>query len=194
MKTKILLTFGLLAAVTALAALPTYKTISASGTSAAAAIFQHDPNSQIRVVSAIVSSDLATSTLSFYTGTTAHYLTATNAAADTSIQVESTNGIANSALLYIATPSSNFVVTVSGFTSPTNVTVSALGAAAPIGSEVEVLSAATPVLQVGAITNKVFSSEALFVGNYGRAVYVKQTGTSHASLDAVSAHYDSQSQ
>lgn len=198
MKTKLKILGGFCAlalCVSAFAALPTYKTISASGTSSATGIFPHDPNSQIRITTAVVSSDLATSKLSFYTGTTAHYLTATNASGATSIQVESTNGIASSALLYLSVPGvSNFVVTVSGFTSPTNVTVSACGAACPVGTEVEVLSAASPVFTTGAITNKIISGEALFVGNYGRAVYVTQTGTSYSSLDAVSAHYDAQSQ
>ena len=106
----------------------------------------------------IDNADNATNNLNFLTGVTAHYLITNNAAGDTSICLESTNGVLSTSLLYVSTATSNFVVAVSGFTSKSNVTVGAMGAAAVPGAEVEVLGPAT-VVNVGAKTNNIIGRQ-----------------------------------
>lgn len=179
----------------ALAQLPTFKSSAATGSTSAAIIFPQGPSSQIRVVSTILSSDLSTSILSLYSGTTAHYVTVanTNLGTSTSLIVESTNGMSTGSLLYLQGVNSNVVVTISSFSSPTNIVTSAnIGCAQAVGSEVEVLS--SPILLgCGAVSNKVYASDGLFVGNYGRCVYATLNGTS-ACTNYITVHYDGQSQ
>jgi len=179
-------------AAAAIAALPTFLSKAATGSTVARAIFPQDPTSQIRVVSAISSSDLSSSTLKFYSGGTATYTVATNATSSTNLYVASTNGFALNNVVYVQGTGSNVVATVTSLVSSTNVGLSAaIGANVGLNCEVEILGSALPTLAVGATTNKTFASDGLVVGNYGRALVVEQTGTGYSSLDSVTVHYDS---
>lgn len=172
------------------AQLPTYKSSHATGTTAATNIFVPSPQSQIRLVSDIATSDLATSGITYYTGTTAHYVTAGTNANSTTIFLESTNGFGTGSLVYIQGATSNVVMTLSSLaTNGVAIMTAAIPFATTNNQEVEILSAG-PTYGVGAATNKVYSSEALYVGNYGRAVVAVTTGTSACTND-ISAHYDS---
>jgi hypothetical protein len=64
-----------------------------------------------------------------------------------------------------------------------------LGIAQLVNAEVEVLGNSIP-LALGAITNRIISSDGLYVGNYGRCVYAVATGTSACALNALTVHYD----
>jgi hypothetical protein len=156
----------------------------------------------VRLVSLIAQSDLSSSVVKLYSGTTARFVgVADTNISDTIMLLDSTNGLASSALVYVQGATSNVVSTVSSFTT-TNiggvvygyVVLSAgIGIAQLINAEVEVLG--PPVtLSLGAKTNNVWASDGLFVGNYGRAVYATVNGTANCQLNAATCHYDSQSQ
>ncbi len=105
-------------------------------------------------------------------------------------------------LLYIQGATSNVVGTVSSSFTTTNISgvtygyllmSAAVGIPQLVNAEAEILG--TPVtFSMGLKTNNVWASDALFVGNYGRAVYVALDGTSDSLLNAVTVHYDAQSQ
>jgi hypothetical protein len=172
--------------------LPTFVSKTVAGTTAANIIIPQTATGQIRVVSAQPLSDLSSSLLSFYTGGTAHYTTATNSTSGTNIVLESTAGLTSTSLLYIQTPTSNFVMTAN-FTNATVVGfATTLPANVTIGDEVEVLTAG-PVAPVGANTFRLYSSDGLFVGNYGRCVYATLNGTSLCT-NSLSWHVDGTSQ
>ena len=73
--------------------IPTYKTLSATGTTTATVYFAESPYQQVRVVSAFATSDQSTADLKFYTGTTPMTVAYTNAAG-TQVGVAATNGFA----------------------------------------------------------------------------------------------------
>jgi hypothetical protein len=105
---KLLLLGAVIGAVagTALANLPTYKTVSATGNSSVGAqvLFPADANSQIRVVDVAYSWDTTTAAglLQFSTGSTAYYQTFTNAATTSQTNfINSTNGLAPNGLLIL---------------------------------------------------------------------------------------------
>ena len=199
MKNKILI--GLCAIGVALVALgqtvlPTYKSFSVTGTTNAIVVVPQSPTAQVRIISAIESSDLASSTLSLYSGGTSHYVTTGATNTNTIVVLESTNGISTSSLLYIQGSSSNGVFAISAVGS-NYVTLSqswlnggtTLGFVANSNAEVEVLSAG-PVLSVGAANFKSYVSDGLYVGNYGRAAVAVLTGTA-AATNNIGVHYDS---
>ena len=187
--------------------LPTFKTMSAAGATNAWVVFPQGPNSQVRVVSALSTSDLSTGTLTFYSGTTARYVTIpeTNA---TILYLDNTNGLVAGGYIYVQGTTSNWVALVTSYTTTnawagTGTTITNVyGVVTPsmqvpvtqaLNAEVEVLGNSVTI-NTGAKTNQMFASDAVYVGNYGRAVYAVQTGTANAALPAISAHYDGYSQ
>jgi hypothetical protein len=205
---SLLLTLSL-AALTASAQsyIPTYKSFAATNTTTTAVIVPHQATSQARVVSVIASSDLASSSVTFYSGSTARYVAYANTnTASPYLYLDSTNGLtATNVLLYVAGASSNIVGTIAAIAT-TNVVVSGItntygqvtltanvGFATPLNTEVELLATGA-TLGLGATTNKFYGSEALYVGNYGRALYITTTGTAACRLDSVTVHYDGASQ
>jgi hypothetical protein len=99
-----LLTFAFGLQRSALANIPTYRTLSAYGnnTLPATAIFPADPNSQIRIVSVNYSSDIASGLMNFSSGTTAFSLIWTNPTTSwTTNVITSTNGLAAGAGLFL---------------------------------------------------------------------------------------------
>lgn len=174
--------------------LPTFKTFTATNVGSTNIIIPQSTTSQIRIVSIIASSDLSSSTVSLYSGTTAHYVNTANAStAATTIVLESTNGVIAGSLLYVQGATSNVVATVSSVAGSTATISAALGIAQTVGMEVEVLSAPIP-LGLGSKTYNVWASDGLFVGNYGRCVYATVTGTTFCRFDALTVHYDASSQ
>jgi hypothetical protein len=197
-----------LIAGTAFGQLPTFATFSGTGTSAANVIIPQKPTSQVRVVSLIAQSDLASSAINIYSGTTARSIAqATTNIASTILILDATNGLASSALLYVQGATSNVVATLSSWTQTniwsgvgtiTNtlgyvVLTGALGIPQTVNMEVEVLGNQVTLGQ-GATTNRVYASDGLYVANYGRAAYVTVNGTSNCGLQSVTVHYDAQSQ
>ena len=181
-----------LACATARAALPTFKTLSQTNTTQAFVIFPQDPNSQIRLVNVIASSDLASSKLTVLNGTTARYVTVTNVAASTSLTLDATNGLTAGCALYVQGAGSNVIAQVSTINNSTNVTLTGnLGIPVGLNYEVEVMTTNVPSLLIGGNTNKTFSSDGLFVGNYGRALELFVNGTAACSIDTATVHYDS---
>ena len=205
-RTFAILTVGLLAAVTALATLPTYKTVNAygNGTAGAVAYLASDPNSQIRVIYVSYGSDTNNAVLNFTTGTTAFWQTATNlVSSSVTNQISGTNGLSANATLilehngvpYTATVSSWNQSTNAGPNGGTNVVLGSGGWAvnASVGDNVYLMSSATAI-PIGKGTN-VLAGDAIFVGNYGRPVQAQLTpALASNSLYSVSSHYDSQSQ
>lgn len=195
---KLFIIASMLACVSALAALPTYKSTSASGSTAATAYFPADPNSQVRVVGYNATSDKAGSVMSFTTGTTAFYVTATNlATSSVTNYINSTNGLANSATLVVQHAGACYANTISSYGTNTSGAFVVLasggwGVATSVNDDVYLMSSATTI-PVGATTS-VQNGEAVYVGNYGRPVKVTLDGTSACAINAISAHYDSQSQ
>jgi hypothetical protein len=198
MKNRILILAGTfaLAAVSAFAGLPTYKSTSASGTTAATAYFPADPNSQVRVVGYNATSDKSASVMSFTTGTTAYSVTITNAATSSVTNyINTTNGLANSAVLVLQHAGTDYQNTISSYSTNVNGSFVVLasggwGVSTSVGDDVYLMSAATTV-PCGATTS-IQNGEAVYVGNYGRPVAAKLDGTSACAINAISAHYDGQ--
>ena len=201
-KTLTSLAVGLLFAVTALGALPTYKTLSAYGNSTAGALvyFPSDPNSQIRLIYVNWGDDKAGNKLNFYTGVTAYSQALTNAASSSVTNaINSTNGLAANASLILEHGGVPYPATLSSLsTNAAGQPVLVLGSGgwgvnASVGDNIYLMSTATSI-PIGVGTNA-FAGDALFTGNYGRPVEVTiDTATATNSLYSVSAHYDSQSQ
>ena len=93
----------------------------------------------------------------------------------------------------VGTVSSFTTTNISGTTYGYLVMSAALGIPQVLNAEAEIL--ASPVtFSLGAKTNQVWASDGLFVGNYGRAVYVTVNGTANCQISAATVHYDSMSQ
>ena len=186
----IILAFTALLSLAAIAQTqPVYITQTASGTTTAAVCFASSPLQQIRLVSAIATSDLAGSTLCFRTGVTPHTAAYTNGATTKSFGVASTNGFSVGDWILIETAAglwTNGIIT--GFTTNTNVICQMNLIATVPGDQIYNLSAATS-LPIGA-TTATYGSEAIYVGNRGRPVFVYANGTSSITLNGITARYE----
>ena len=201
-----ILAVGLVAGVTAFAALPTFRSFSGYGNAAApATVFcPEDPNSQVRVIYVSYGSDTNIAQINFSSGGTAYYVTTTNqAATSTTNLLNSTNGLAPSGVLVLQHGGTCYSATIASWFSNTNAapyggTGVVLGAngwnvATSPGDEVELMQTALPI-PVYATTN-VLSGDAVFTGNYGRIVEVQFSSCLTTDrLYSVQTHYDSQSQ
>lgn len=213
MRNKILLAVATVTlAVSAFAALPTYKTFSSVGNAAAPSTvyFPFDPNSQVRVIYANYNTDTNNSALAFTTGTTPYYITTTNQlTSSTTNLLNSTNGLAAGATLVLQHNGTCYSSTVSSWFNNANpapyggigvvLASGGWGVATAVGDEVELMSSATtipaPAAANNATTTAAISGDALFVGNYGRIVAETITPAfSTNKLNSTSAHYDSASQ
>lgn len=167
---------------------PVYETKTASGTTTSVCYFATSPFQQARVVQAIATSDLATSVLTFKSGTTPMTCAYTNPV-DVNFGVAATNGFFVGDFVIVETAAGAITnAQITGFTKATNMIFKDKIMATVPGDMVYRLGAAT-TLPVGAAT-KVYSGEAIFVGNRGRPIMVKVDGTSACSLDAISARYE----
>ena len=168
---------------------PTFVSYTGSGTTTAWVQCASSPMQQIRVVQAIASSDLAGANLLFSSGTVLNTITKSNALGAT-IDVAYTNGFAVGDLVILE--KANGTVTnaqIASFTGATNITFSFNIPQTLVGDQIYKMSPPEK-LWVGVITNRVFSGEAIFVGNRGRPVQVLVNGTSACSLDAITARYE----
>jgi len=193
MKKILIIAASLALAAVAHAASPTYTTLANNGNAAspASVIFKAAPQQQIRLVSCNWNSDSNTAVLSFTTGVGAYYTPITNAAADTNLYVNTTNGFTASSALVVQTPAGLVTnVTVSSLINATNVGLSAaIGLALPPNSQVFIMSSAT-TLPVGATTNWQ-GSEAVYVGSVDRPVRVVLTPALVTNrLNGVTARYE----
>ena len=183
-----------MACLSAVAGSPTYTSLTGSGTTSAEVIFPADPVLQVRVVGLIGSSDKATSKASFWPGSTLVTVTYTNSGpSSTNIYVGGYTGIATNDLIVVSTGATNRTLTVYGLANNTNLMVTgALGfALTPNAAQVfDLGSAAGASVGIGANTNKVYASEAIYVAPRGRPLRVVLDGTAYSSLDSVTAHYD----
>ncbi|MGH8022433.1 MAG: hypothetical protein ACRED1_02545, partial [Limisphaerales bacterium] len=197
-------------AVPARAALPTYHTFSGYGnsTTPATVILPADPNSQIRVVTILYTSDNAGAQFTFSSGSTAYAEAWTNLASSTITNIiDSTNGLAAGSVLILqhggadytnsvvswgnvdtnlySYPLTNaaFVVTGSG----------GFGVSPTVGDSLYLMTG--PQSWYAGATTNALNGDDIFSGNYGRPVMV-QLGPATATnrLNSVSAHYDSASQ
>lgn len=168
--------------------LPVYTTLSSSGTTTSVLFFASSPLQQCRIVQAIATSDAASSWVTFKTGTTPLSITKSNAA-DTTIDVARTNGFAVNDFV-ILEQSTGWVTNaqIASFTGATNITFKWNVPITLPGDQIYKLGTAT-ALPVGA-ANKVYSGEAIFVGNRGRPIQVIVNGTSACSLDAITGRYE----
>lgn len=193
MKNIISIGLGLCLAFSACAqTIPSFKSLTATGTTNASLLFPQAPTSQPRLVTAIESSDLATSQLLIFQGTTAHATTAAATPSSTNLVLESTNGLTTSSILYIQAVGTNLVLTNNSLSATGPGFATALPTNVLAGSEVEILTLAQ-TLGVGANVYKVYGSDGLFVGNYGRALWLVLNGTTYATNYAT-IHYDATSQ
>ncbi|MCX6915756.1 MAG: hypothetical protein NT167_22375 [Verrucomicrobia bacterium] len=168
---------------------PTYTTLNASGTTTATVYFATSPFMQVRVVTAIASSDLATANLTLRTGVTPLTIIKTNTAG-TTIDVAATNGFATGDWVLVETAAGVLTNgTIASFTGATNIVFGGNVCATVPGDQIYRLS--SPVtLSVGAVTNKTYTGDMIYVGNRGRPVVVKINGTSGCTLDAITARYE----
>jgi hypothetical protein len=201
----------LLSGVAALAASPTYKTMSASGNAAspASVTFPADPyGTQVRVIGVNYSTDTNNSVLSFASGTTVYTQTATNqATSSVTNQINSTNGLSVGATLVLQHGGVCYANTVltwnqsTNIASPyqgTNVVLNSGGwaVAASAGDPVYLMGAATtlpaPAASSGSTTSAAVNGEAIYVGSLaGRPVTVTITPAFATNkLNSVTAHYD----
>ncbi|MEI8288673.1 MAG: hypothetical protein WCH99_04325 [Verrucomicrobiota bacterium] len=123
MKKTLILAAALTTGLTALAALPIYNTKSANGNAAAPAtvIFPADPATQIRVVGVNYTTDTNNSVLAFSGGSTAFSIVETNqATSSVTNKINSTNGLAGSAVLVLQHGGVCYAATVSAWNSSTN--------------------------------------------------------------------------
>lgn len=187
---KFLILIGVMLGLSGLAqTVPTFVTSTAQGSSSATVYFASQPLQQVRIVGAIASSDLSSSTIAFATGITPHSVTYSNASG-TSIYIDATNGWAASDVLVIEGKNGTTNVTISSFTGSTNITTSAsTGFATLPGDQLYKLGTAV-TLTVGAKTNVNYQGEAIFVGNRGRPVRAVVTGTSYSSADSITGRYE----
>ena len=183
------LAIGLAITATAQITIPTYTTLSASGTTTSVVYFATSPVQQLRVVQTVASSDLASANLLLSTGVTPLSITKTNAAG-TTIDVAYTNGFTTGDQVVLETAAG--VITnqaIASFTGSTNIVFANNVPITRPGDQIYKMS--TPVkLWVGVFTNRAMAGEAIFVGNRGRPVQVLLNGTSANSLDAVTGRYE----
>ena len=192
MKKLLSIGLGLSLAFGAAAQIPTFKSFTATGSTNASILIPYSPNSQIRLVSAIESSDLASSQLLLFTGGTSYYVTATNGGIGTNLVLNATNGLTTSSILAIHTPATNFVFTNNSLSSNGPGFANAFPTNVPANSEVEILTLG-PTLGVGANVYKVYASDGLYVGPYGRDMWAVLNGTSYAT-NVLTVHYDASGQ
>ena len=168
---------------------PTFVTYTGSGTTTAWVQCASSPMQQIRVVQAIASSDLAGANLLFSSGTVPNTITKSNALG-TTIDVAYTNGFAVGDLVILEKADGTVTnAQITAFTGATNIVFGFNIPQTLPGDQIYKMS--TPVkLWVGVFTNRVYSGEAIFVGNRGRPVQVLVNGTSACSLDAITARYE----
>ena len=209
---------GLALGVAAFAALPTYKTLSSIGGTAAApanVLFPSDPNSQIRVIYVLGMTDTNNSYLSFQSGEAAFYQTVTNAATSSITNfVDHTNGLVAArtmVLTHAGTLYTNALASYGNYSGTNSVTGGVTnacfivlgsggwGVATSVGDDIQQLSAATlvplPGPTSGFQTNVAIGGDAIFVGNYGRHVLMTfKPALQTNNIYSASAHYDSQGQ
>lgn len=179
------------------AALPTFKSMSATGTAASPAqiIFPDDANSQIRIVNVYYQSDTNGGQLQLSSGAGAYVLLATNTSSGVTQVVNQTTGLAANDILVLNHAGTCYAASLSSTNSGTNAVLAsgAWGVTPAIGDSVYKMSSITS-LNVGAATNAI-NGEAVYVGNYGRPVLLKLTPSLVTNaLPSASAHYDSQTQ
>jgi len=184
---------GCAAAFALLAATPTYTTLSNNGNASAGAavIFPAISGLQIRIVSANWNSDSNTATLSWTYGTTAAYITSSNATSDTNLVLNATNGFSSSCTVVVQTPAGLVTnATVNSISSNSVGLSAAIGLALPANTEVFLMSSATTI-PIGATTNAA-NGEAIYVsglpGRPVRAVLSPALVTN--KLNAVVARYE----
>jgi hypothetical protein len=168
---------------------PTFVTYTGSGTTTAWVQCASSPMQQVRIVQASASSDLASANMLFSSGTVPNTITKSNVLG-TKIDVAYTNGFAVGDLVILEKATGTVTnAQITAFTGATNITFGFNIPATVPGDQIYKMS--TPVkLWVGVVTNRVFSGEAIFVGNRGRPVQVLVNGTSACSLDAITARYE----
>ncbi|MGH7942402.1 MAG: hypothetical protein ACREE6_04525 [Limisphaerales bacterium] len=197
-------------AVPARAALPTYHTFSGYGnsTTPATVILPADPNSQIRVVTILYSSDNAGAQFTFSSGSTAYSEIWTNLATSTVTNlIDSTNGLAAGSVLVLQHNGvcyTNAVVSWGNVDANlysyqlTNVAfvvtgTGGFGVVPSVGDPLYLMTA--PQSWFAGATTNALNGDDIFSGNFGRPVIV-QLGPATATnrLNSISAHYDSASQ
>lgn len=191
---KTLILLGVVSvAIIAIAATPTYVTLSGGGTSSAGAsvTFPADPTTQIRLVNVSWNSDKSDGALTYKTGQGAYVLTAANASSSGVTQVVNTvTGLAANDVLVLQQGGSCYTASIASTNSGTNVVLASggFGVATVAGSDVYKMSSATTV-PVGATTNSA-NGEAIFVGNSGRPVSVALPAATTTNHLQVTARYE----
>ena len=165
---------------------PTYTTLTASGTTTATVAFATSPLQQVRIVSAFATSDLAASTIKFWTGATPLTITASNAIG-TTVVVASTNGFTVGDMVMLETAAgARTNSTIASFTGSTNITFAQNVFAMVPGDQIYDCGQSPVTLKVGS-GSVTYTGDMIYVGNRGRPVLVRVNGTSACSLDAITA-------
>ena|ERR1017187_1499841 len=167
--------------------IPSYTTLTASGSTTATVVFATSPFQQVRIVTAFATSDLSTSKLAFRTGVTPLTVAYTNGV--TQVGVSATNGFAVGTWVLIETKAGATTnAQIASFGAATNIIFTSNAIATTPGDQIYSLSA--PVLLTVGSNSVTFTGDALYVGNRGRPVMVYVNGTSACSLDTVSGRYE----
>lgn len=200
---------GIVAALPALAGLPTYRTvtgINGTSTQPATALLPADPNAQIRIVTINYSDDNAGGQFTFTTGGTAYSCVLTNPASYTTNAITSTNNLYGNETLLLQHGGVCYTNIVSSFGVMTNANGSGitnqnyyviLAAGFPVGESIgdNIWQMTNGVNVVAGATTNWLDGDDIYSGNYGCPVEVQIAPTTTISrLNNVSAHYDSQSQ
>lgn len=197
------------------AALPTYHTFGpAGGVSSAPAtiILPADPNSQIRIVSVLYTSDNAGAQFAMSSGNTAFSVPYSNTVSSVTNFLDSTNGLAVGQQLILqhnGADYTNAVLNWGTFISGTNTsgyvtnqafvqTVSAFsfsGTSDTATAGDNIYAMTSPLSWFAGATSNLLNGDDIFSGNYGRPVEVQLgLATTTNRLNSVSAHYDSAAQ
>lgn len=185
-KLGIVLGLALLAGFTAMADSPTYLSAGpTANTTNATLILPAVANNQFRIVWLQGSSDKAASKFSLQTGAGA-YAVGTNSPAGTTINVTTTNGLAANDPVVIQSADGRWITncTISSF-AWTNLTLSITPAFGFTNGDSVYKMSATNTINIGAVTNKVYTGEAIYVGRPGRPVLIGVDGTAYGTVDLV---------
>lgn len=172
------------------AASPTYVTKTANGLPAAPAevFFLSDPNLQIRLVNLSYQSDTNTAAISIQSGTAAFGLLRTNrATTDTTQEVHTTSGMVTNKYFILEHSGTAYKALLVATNNATNAVFGSggWGVITTTSDTIYQLGSVT-TLNVGAATNSQ-NGEAIFVGNYGRPIYIvlSPTGVTNSITSAV---------
>jgi hypothetical protein len=180
--------------VAAHAASPTFLSKSGTNTGLTTVVFPADPLTQIRLVNVICTSDTNLANVTVYGGTSAHSttngLSTTNVnagAGSSNLFLTSVSPLTNSDWVVVETQVTNFLTKIASVSGTSNMITltNSIGFTNTTPVNVYRMADFTRGWVVGAVSNKIFSSDALYVApSSGRPVAIILGPSGSNSVDA----------